>query len=319
MNAKYYLFKKILLTVTITILLLLPQIAISSDTKKLNTISEQFIKEGNFRTNRTLDDYRSIFGKEFYMALKSLHRTECWLDAGSGVGFQIYGYYGLKLEPENEDCSTAHYKGNVNTARLEDMKKLANAIMVTFEHLNEENINKLADNVSNMSKEALHEVIEKIEKKGQGKVQIFNKRFFEDISIDEYACPKIDLLTDFFGVISYTHDPSTVLEKYKNLMDEYGKAFIFLGVPGAVNNTILSDKVEISEGKEILFVDWIKTLPNFKSKLIGNYAQSIVLELNPDLSAREKTIPKLRLKYIDTKSRIPPYRVFTLLPERVDK
>lgn len=61
-----------------------------------------------------------------------------------------------------------------------------------------------------------------------GTLKLFTGRFFESITRKELtSLGPVKIITDFFGVMSYTERPDLVLKKYLDILDKDGAIFIY--------------------------------------------------------------------------------------------
>jgi len=165
-------------------------------------------------------------------------------------------------------------------------------------------------------------------------VEFKTGRYFEDIPDAEIS--RADIITDLYGVMSYSPRVDEVLRKYHKILKTDGKAYIFIGdyvqVPpliGMFSEARLGEsgwfapfatsQVKLKNGKTVTLLDWVMSLKGFKAQLDfrkveqrtwssstpGSILRStIVLEKNSD----EAEIPSLRL--MESNQGKPPVRVF---------
>ncbi len=113
--------------------------------------------------------------------------------------------------------------------------------------------------------------------------------------IDPAKIKKADLITDVFGVLSYTEDPGATLQKYVDLLKPGGEILVYLGTSGR-ENTVRVGNTEIS------LREWMNTIPGVEvaplnEKLWGNEAWDVGFKIKvaPNQVPR---IPKTRLMKI---------------------
>ncbi|MEK2646107.1 hypothetical protein [Bdellovibrio sp. BCCA] len=107
---------------------------------------------------------------------------------------------------------------------------------------------------------------------------------------------KADLITDVFGVISYTHDLSTSLQKVFDLMNVNGELYIFA--------THYATSIKIAEGKHLPIFDYLATIDGLKVE--GRYGVMKITKEKENI-----VIPPMELvKYHDD---APPSRAFQIV------
>lgn len=130
--------------------------------------------------------------------------------------------------------------------------------------------------------------------KFSGKLQIREGAFEAQ---DVTSWKKADLITDVFGVVSYTHDLHTTLQKAFDLMNVNGEFYIFM--------TYYSLSIHRGEARYGL-IDFLKTIEGIKVE--GKYGTIRITKTSPEV-----TVPSMILeKYVDD---APPVRTFRVAPD----
>lgn len=126
--------------------------------------------------------------------------------------------------------------------------------------------------------------------KFDGKLQIKEGAFEQQPTA---AWKKADLVTDVFGVISYTRDLHTSLQKVFDLMNVKGEFYIFA--------TNYHTSIRVSEKKHLSLIDFLATIEGIRVE--GRYGTIKITK-----EAENILVPRLELqKYVDD---APPTRAF---------
>lgn len=139
----------------------------------------------------------------------------------------------------------------------------------------------------------------------KGRIKLIKEKLLENISVNHLD--KADIITDFFGPISYTDDLSSTLAKYFELIKHDGEIFI------RISNSYQRTTVRI-ESNSLELLDYLQTLPGVDAKTHrffnnGEYIESLVL--SPTNSFNPSNIPNLKLTKYESGS--PPTRVFEVI------
>ncbi|WP_063205253.1 hypothetical protein [Bdellovibrio bacteriovorus] len=129
--------------------------------------------------------------------------------------------------------------------------------------------------------------------KFDGKLQI-REGAFESQNTSQWK--KADLVTDVFGVVSYTHDLHTSLQKTFDLMNVGGEFYI--------HATNFATSIRTPE-RNLTITDFLESIDGLKVE--GRFGTIKVTKLKENVQ-----IPRLRL--IKFKDDAPPSRSFELLP-----
>lgn len=124
-----------------------------------------------------------------------------------------------------------------------------------------------------------------------GKLQVKEGAFETQ---DTYAWKKVDLITDVYGVLSYTGHLSVSLQKTFDMMNINAELYLLM--------TPYGTQVQTAQGK-IALIDFLKSIPGIKIEGTGS-------QLKITKTAETITVPSLRLvRYTDE---APPLRLFEL-------
>lgn len=132
-------------------------------------------------------------------------------------------------------------------------------------------------------------------------------RFFEDIPEGEIA--RADLITDFYGVISYTHDLSGSLERAISLLKTNGILYIFNGY---FKNTVIK-KRSTTETLKYGIAEYLASIPGliveyqFNGRMVDD--ESPAIKITKTESFQDGAFAHLRLISLETYS-APPKRHF---------
>lgn len=129
-----------------------------------------------------------------------------------------------------------------------------------------------------------------------GRLKILTGRFFEDIPTDELqSIGKIKMITDLYGVLSYSAHPDLVLKKYLEILSDDGSLFIF------------GPRMKV--GKDFDFLIWLRrvqgieiTTHEFREAGMIEHSYSIKKNGNPIV------IPEVEL--LNSRPDMPPIRNF---------
>jgi len=287
----------------------------------------QLIDRNFFETRRDFEKYAELFPQSFLTRISSLKSDGHWIDAGSGEGFALQDLFNQTvIDPEKflmEAEPTFWRKRKI----VIDPKPLREAA----QQLNsrETSDKPRITGVTYKMQRPDPEIPNLIFKSG---------RFFEDIPLGEFA--RADLITDLYGVISYTPRIDEVLRRYHALLKDSGRAYIFLGdylaVPQYLGlrriervgeegwySPFVNSTVKRADGTTVSLLDWIQSLPDFntrvekvliqqppKGKLVpGTIERStLILEKKTDRT----NIPTLKL--VESDDGKPPLRKFEEVP-----
>ena len=197
---------------------------------------------GGFKEDRRLKDVDFSLGgqrteeinstnSELVSLIINLKGEDKWLDGGTGFGFVLEDAI-LGLNRAGRMIEDIPYTlGITYHPKLTDLKDIESL------------------NVNGISYESGHRT--RLPEAVSGKHQIWSERLFQDIPILELM-PRSKLITDFFGVYSYSSDPASVINKYLNILQKGGT----IGI--AYNN---EDVVKVGE-IDIPIHEWFRSVTN---------------------------------------------------------
>lgn len=132
-------------------------------------------------------------------------------------------------------------------------------------------------------------------------VKALTGEYFENIpkeKLTENFGP-VHLLVDLFGVMSYTSDPSLVLNTYLEILDSQGAIFLYMG-------QAFDNKVRMADEKEIPFKDWLMSQPGLEVIPAG---KGVMITKKGLESA---PLPRLKTIHIDTTGTLPHFQIYQL-------
>jgi len=281
------------------------------------------IERNFFETRRTIEKYIELFPDEFSEELSRLDKSGHWLDAGSGEAFAVQDFFrSVPLEVESflKDVQRSVWK--------------AREIKVDPDKIRE--IGKRLSSRSPSDRPQVTAVTFAMERSDPliSGLQIKTGRFFEDIPTGEFK--SADIITDLFGVASYSPKVDEVFRRYHEILKTGGKAFIYIGdfvesprmvgliLPEPVgergwDSAFERSKVITAQGERVSLLDWVQKLPGFKATILSREVQgsrqgaaqpaimlrsTLVLEKVGEVTE----VPLLRL--IETTEDKPPIRIF---------
>ncbi|MFM8313962.1 MAG: hypothetical protein ACKOA8_06720 [Deltaproteobacteria bacterium] len=280
------------------------------------------IDSNRFETQRGIEEYIELFPDSFLVELAKLNKHQHWIDAGSGEGYASLDFFQRSIDPERilAQAKASWFRGRVIHF---DPGLLRQGL-------------HLINTSSAREKPKVTAVTYHMEKKAKVSPEVEYKvgKFFEDISTSEFK--PADLITDLFGVMSYSPQIDVVLKQYHDILKLQGKAYIYAGdfvdIPtysglfkkqtmgerGWFSNFALS-QVKRRDGSQISLIDWISSLPGFESSLeervltqpptqgvqSGRVLRKTLILKKTNL---ETKIPRLRL--VESDDQKPPLRVF---------
>ena len=287
----------------------------------------QLIGRNFFETRRDFEKYAELFPQSFLSRVSSLKDDGHWIDAGSGEGFALQDLFNQTvIDPEKvlKEAASSFWRARKIVIDPEPLRESAQQL----------NFREAAD------KPKITGVTYKMERPDPKIPNLAFKvgRFFEDIPLGEFA--PADLITDLYGVISYTPQLDEVLRRYHSLLKDSGRAYIFIGdylsVPQHIGtrrierigeegwySPFVNSTVTRTDGTTVSLLDWIKSLPDFNAKVEkvviqqpkkGNLVpgeierSTLVLEKRTEQS----NIPLLKL--LESDDGKPPIRKFEEVP-----
>lgn len=130
-----------------------------------------------------------------------------------------------------------------------------------------------------------------------GKIKLLEGRLFEDIPLREI--PRAKLMTDYYGVLSYTRDPSKVLRMIFDRLEYGGELYLYT----SNINTVVDDP---NGGPHVIsFSTMLESISGIKVE--GRYGILKITKISPEV-----LVPDLVLAKIDETSK-PPFRRFRII------
>lgn len=249
----------------------------------------RIIERNSFQTRRDFMGYANYFPDSFLKHLGSLDQKGHWIDSGSGEGQALKDFF----DPE--------------VFKTFEMDALLRPIMMkTYDE------KPVVTGISYKMETELP--------KGS-KLHFKVGKYFEALPTNDIQ--KADIITDLYGVASYSPRVEQVLSKYHAILKPGGKAYIFLGFVTKPNAESLArsetreapfvhSQVKKLNGEVVSLVNWVMSLPGFKAKLEtqGNPNSRFPIPTTLVLEKTEESsqIPFLRLVGSDFNT--PPKRQY---------
>lgn len=285
----------------------------------------QMIGENHFETRRDFENYARFLPQSFLNSISSLRSEGHWIDAGSGEGFAVEDFFkNYFLDPARLQAKAEgdYWSGRRTLLEPQEIQDVATRL----------------NYVSAQDKPQVTAVtfaMERTPPKTASKLTFKTGRFFEEIPNSEFA--RADIITDLFGVMSYSPRLDSVLSKYHQLLKTGGRAYVFIGdyieTPDAAAGGYLEMRVgepgwdapfarsivKQANGVNISLLDWLKKIQGFRvtvehrrveQKTRSGVAPGVVLRSTIVLekTAADIDIPKLKLVFADEGK--PPIRRF---------
>lgn len=287
---------------------------------------DRLVQSNAFEVRRDIYQYAELFPQSFLDRLSSLKGEGHWLDAGSGEGFAVEDLMNRTVL----DFPSLISQMEPSFRKPRKVEADPKALEVAANALNGRDVDE---------KPRITAIALKMERKPPQRERLEFKtgRYFEDIPTDEMA--PVDLITDLYGVMSYSPKIDEALRKYHSLLKTKGKAYIFLGdyleaTPttgilrfiqgggGGWDAPFARSEVKLKDGTKVSLLDWVRSLKGFSSKLEHRKIEASSFSLGlPGAVLRttlvlEKTednaeIPNLRLLH-STEGK-PPVRIFEVV------
>jgi len=283
--------------------------------QKLNHL----IESNHFETRRGFSHYVRTFPQSFSETLAQLGPDEHWVDAGSGEGFAIEDFF--KREAIEETLLMKGARAGYFQYQTEVITKAqAQFILAAFNSKGLEQKPRVTGVTFVMERNP----------PAQPKLNFYTGRFFEEIAESELGSAA--LISDFYGVVSYSPNLSQVIQRYHQILKTGGKAYILVGdfverpQVGAVgwDAPLANSRVKKANGTEVSLLDWLKSLKGFSASVearemaprysVGSTTggirrYSLILEKTQE----SLEIPHLRL--MDSDLGKPPVRIFEELSQ----
>ena len=287
----------------------------------------QLIDRNFFETRRNFEKYAELFPQSFLSRISHLKSEGHWIDAGSGEGFALQDLFSQTvIEPEKvlREAASSFWRARRIVIDPEPLRESAQRL----------NFREPED------KPEITGVTYKMVRPDPAIPKLIFKvgRFFEDIPLGEFS--KADLITDLYGVISYSPRLDEVLRRYHALLKDSGRVYIFLGdylsVPQHIGtrrverigeegwySPFVNSTVTRLDGSTVSLLDWIKSLTDFNAQVEKVVIQQpkrgdlVPGEIERSTLILEKKTehPKIpSLKLIESDDGKPPLRKFEEVP-----
>lgn len=275
--------------------------------EKLNRL----VQSNSFEVRREFTNYAELFPQSFLNHISKLGAEGHWVDAGSGEGFAVEDFHSstvLHLESFLKNAESSFWQ-----RRKIVMDKPA------VEQASRE-LNRRAPN----EKPRITAIAFQMERKPPQipRVNFKTGRFFEDIPDSEIG--QADIISDLYGVMSYSSQVDQVLKKYHRILKTGGRAYIFLG--DYVQNpfeysgwyaSIPKSEVTLKKDQKTSLLDWLMSVKGFRATVehrlveitgrsVPHFIQRSTLVL--EKISEEVEVPELRLLGSDDAK--PPIRNF---------
>ncbi|NBX77371.1 MAG: hypothetical protein EBQ92_12525, partial [Proteobacteria bacterium] len=287
----------------------------------------QLVNRNFFETRRDFEKYAELFPQSFLSRISLLGSDGHWLDAGSGEGFALQDLFNQTvIDPEaviKEADSSFWRKRKI---LIDPVNLQESAQRLNFR--------------SPEDKPKITGITYKMERPDPKIPNLTFKigRFFEEIPLNEFA--QADLITDLYGVISYTPRLDEVLRRYHALLKDSGRAYLFIGdyltVPQHIwtrrverigeegwYSPFVNSTVKKADGSTVSLLDWIQSLPDFyaevekvviqqpkRGNLVPGQIERSTLVL--EKKTGHSNIPSLKL--VESDEGKPPVRKFEEVP-----
>lgn len=230
------------------------------------------VLQDTFVTFRRFYDYVVVFDKAILNVFEKLTEEDAIIDAGCGdahlskIFFKnIKEYEGFKTQQSNEKADKLE---NAFSERPESQKPTY--VGVTYK------LNELTD-------------ASFAERRKSDKFKLLTGRYFEDIPDHELTNgKKVKVITDFFGVLSYTERIDLVMQKYLRLLDKDGSIFI-------------AQPHKFKLGDEVEFYSWLKSIEGINVRFVNIAGASGAV-----ITITDKVIKVPELHFIESKISDPP-------------
>lgn len=251
------------------------------------------IKRNRFQTRRDFIGYINYFPDSFLKQLGSLGKEGHWVDAGSGEGQAIKEF----LSPDMLKAIEVDPLLKPIVSKTSEEKPRATGITFKLE-------GEIPDHP---------------------KAEFKIGRLFEEIPTHEI--PKADIITDLYGVATYSPRYEQVLSKYHEVLKVGGKAYIFLGyiekphlgnwIEGNFQEApFILSTVKKENGEKVNLIEWSLSLSGFKAKIEtqgpSNARYPVPTTLVLEKVSEKAEIPFLKL--IGSNLNTPPTRHYEEVP-----
>jgi len=275
--------------------------------EKLNRL----VQSNSFEVRREFANYTELFPQSFLNNISKLGADGHWVDAGSGEGFAVEDF---------QSGTVLHFESFVKNAESSFWQR--RRILINKQDVEQASreLNRRAPN----EKPRITAIAFQMERKPPQIPRVDFKigRFFEDIPDSEIG--QADIISDLYGVMSYSSQVDQVVKKYHKILKPGGRAYIFLGdyVESPYEHTgwyasIPKSEVTLKKNQKTSLLDWLMSVKGFRAtvehRLVEITGRSVPHLIQRSTLVLEKIsdeleIPELRLLGSDEAK--PPIRNF---------
>lgn len=250
-----------------------------------------------YEEGRDLSYYLKSMPKEFVLSLMNVIKQGGHiLDAGSGIGvFANEIAFGSISEPKiNSDR-----KLGLLVKKIRKLSERSRPLVTAITARSFSSMGSLYDfkKVSNFISERYDTFRQ------------FAGRLFEEIPNSEIISKfnKVDLITDMWGVMAYSHDLHIVLKKYHDLLNDRGEVYIRVSGIGEGSSTMMKDTIIVGTQKIPLVNNWLSSIKGFQFEFIQDESGSTV-----KLTKNDDPFYIQPLVFISKSPNLPPIRTFRI-------
>jgi hypothetical protein len=260
---------------------------ISSARANVDLACSQIIErldQNEFAVTRGIYSYFRIWGPGFLDSLNRLNREQVWVDMGAGQARAQLEY----LLHSFDVADALLIKSDYGHLTWPEVSKRASAIAIAYKK----------PKISADKHPRLVQLYENVSKSPVARFEYKEGRLFEDIPLEEL--PKTKLITDYYGVMSYSQRPDLVLRRYFELLQTGGEIYLF---------GLQRTKVQQGE-KEISFYEFIKSIEGVELKELERDENMNVVSVKLGLNnnAVKPSVPELELSFFE--DAMPPLRTY---------
>lgn len=220
----------------------------------LETKVLQAAAENKFETGRHMMDYMQDFmrgfGKSFPEALQRLGPDQVWFDGGSGSALMLKEFFAEPIAGASlhaaRDSEAAQALHKLAQVPLSQKPKVIGFTLTENPgvYLEQQKAQMLTSDSQVMPIHGLKPPA------SYQKLKIFKDgRFFEQIANEEIG--RVNLITDYFGILSYTPDISKVLGKYFELLRTNGEIYIYSNSDTTIKGRTFGEFLKTIPGIEV--------------------------------------------------------------------
>lgn len=322
--------------------------------------AREVISSNNYNVDRDLGMYQGFFtsdkdGIDFKKLLLSIGSTGHLLDSGAGNIKILDDLYNITLQDRSllKKCTSCNsyrcfkrhkFADTLLRNSFTEVTRILNSFLFNDNRDAEVDFNPNDPSISfpNLTavtyKSSEERKLELKTLSSEGKELLFKRanllegRFLEEIPNEDltFKFGLVDVLTDVYGVMAYTENPSLILEKYAAVLKEEGKIFILLDINGFLSSPTLATSMVINRqtNQSIDLETWIRNktkdcfdigvyhsngrhdlgLDSFRKSDVLMKGKFMVLSKKKSSTKDDCLFPKLKLRSLTKDT--PPKRVF---------